>query len=460
MNGIKCLFRLSAIALIAVFSSEATQAQHFMLLRFEEDYRNLSDSAKNFYNRLKYSQISRGLALSLSFGGEIRSEWAVKVDENWISNQGFNHSFLNRYALHAGVNYDHKFRFFVQLNSSLENGSHYAVSTSDEDKLNVQNLFLDYDFSSTSAQQLLLRIGRQELDYGSGRLISVRDGNNSRQYFTGLKFSYGKPQVKIDAFVLAADRINPGLFDNETKMQGNLWGAYSDIRFARTGNFDFYYLGAMREQSRFQSGTDREVRHTVAIRYWKDVNLFKYNLETAYQFGKFGQNQISAWTLAIELGYKFNQVRFTPTLSLRNDYISGDKNAMDKELNSFNPLYPKGGYFGFNPLIGPSNLIDIHPYLTLNFTDRLLFQIDLVYNWRYSLQDGIFHPSGIFNIAGSNSIARYIGTTYLLSADYRINSHLSMSAGYQYFSVGGFIKEVIFNTANSKFFNTQLSFKF
>lgn len=308
--------------------------------------------------------------------------------------------------------------------------------------------------------QLLLRIGRQELDYGSGRLVSVRDGNNSRQYFTGLKFSYNKPKVKIDAFVLAADRTNPGSFDNETKFQGNLWGAYSDIRFAQTVNFDFYYLGAMREQSRFEAGTDREVRHTVAIRHWKDDKLFKYNIETAYQFGKFGQNQISAWTLAIELRYRFNSVKFTPTVNLRHDYISGDKNALDNKLNSFNPLYPKGGYFGFNPLIGPSNLIDIHPYLTINFTDRFLFQIDLVYNWRYSLQDGIFHPSGSFNIEGSDSIARYIGTTYLLSADYRINNHFSLSAGYQYFRVGGFIKDVIPVNANSRFFNTQLSLKF
>jgi len=460
MIGIKCLLKISALVLIAAFAGENVQAQNFMLLRFDEDYTHLADSGRNLYNRLKHSQISSSGPVILSIGGEIRSEWALKEDENWIANQGFNYSFLQRYSLHAGVRSGDNFRFFAQLNSSLENGSKYAVSTLDEDKLELQDLFIDYDFSSTPAQQLLLRIGRQELDYGSGRLISVRDGNNSRQYFTGLKFSYNKPKVRIDAFVLATDRTNPGLFDNQTKLQGNLWGAYSDIRSAQTGNFDFYYLGAMREQSRFEAGTDREVRHTVAIRHWKDDKLFMYNIETAYQFGKFGQNQISAWTLAIELRYRFNGVKFTPTVNLRNDYISGDKNALDKKLNSFNPLYPKGGYFGFNPLIGPSNLIDIHPYLTLNFTDRFLFQIDLVYNWRYSLQDGIFHPGGSFNIAGSNSIARYIGTTYLLSADYRINNHFSLSAGYQYFRVGGFIKDVVPVNANSRFFNTQLSFKF
>ncbi|RBQ11861.1 alginate export family protein [Pedobacter miscanthi] len=460
MNGIKCLIRLSAIAVLMVFIPKKMQAQRFMLLRFEEDHHHLSDSTRNFYNRLKYSQFSSNPALSLSFGGEIRAEWAVKVDESWIADEGFNHSFLNRYSLHAGVNYGKKYRFFVQLNSSLENGSRNAVSTTDEDKLNVQDLFLDYDFSSSPALQLLLKIGRQELDYGSGRLVSVKDGNNSRQYFTGLKLSYVKPRLKIDAFLLAADKTNPGIFDNKTRIQGNLWGVYSDVRWAETGNFNIYYLGAMREQSQFESGMGRELRHTLAIRYWKESNRFRYNLETAYQFGKFGQNEISAWTMAIEMGYVFKQFKFKPTLSLRNDYISGDKNVLDKKLNSFNPLYPKGGYFGFNPLIGPSNLIDIHPFLTLHASDKLLFQIDLVYNWRYSLHDGIFHPSGSFNIGGSSSLSRYIGTTYLWSADYQVNKYLSISFGYQYFRVGRFIRDVIPNTANSKFFNTQLSFKF
>ena len=460
MNGIMCLCRLSAAALVWVVIPEEILAQDFRLLRFEEDYRLSPDSAGRFYNGLKHMQINSPLTLELSIGGEIRSEWAVKVNENWMANQGFNHSFLNRYSLHAGLRSGKKARVFLQLNSSLENGSRYAVSTSDEDKLNVQNLFLDYDFSSTPALQLLLRIGRQELDYGSGRLISVKDGNNSRQYFTGFKFSYAKPRLKIDAFILAADKIHPGFFDNQTRPKANLWGTYSDIRFDNTGNFDIYYLGVMREQSQFESGIEKELRHTLAIRYWKDSNTFKYNLETAYQFGRFGPNAITAWTMAIELGYRFKGLKFTPTLALRNDYISGDENVKDKNLNSFNPLYPRGGYFGFNPLIGPSNLIDIHPYLTLNLSNKLLFQIDLVCNWRYSLQDGIFHPSGSFNLGGADSRERYIGTTYLLSADYRLNRYLSISLGYQYFKVGYFIKDIIPNTANSKFFNAQFSLKF
>jgi len=40
---------------------------------------------------------------------------------------------------------------------------------------------------------------------------------------------------------------------------------------------------------------------------------------------------------------------------------SGDNNPNDKDLQTFNPLFPKGKYFGELSLLGPYNLINLHP---------------------------------------------------------------------------------------------------
>src|SRR5204862_461262 len=109
---------------------------------------------------------------------------------------------------------------------------------------------------------------------------------------------------------------------------------------------------------------------------------FIYNLEGAYQFGSFGQGKISAWTASVDIGYLFENTVLKPSINLRNDYISGDKKAGDGNLQTFNPIYPKGGYFGFSPQIGPVNLIDIHPYATLDLLSKLKMQVDVVFNWR------------------------------------------------------------------------------
>jgi hypothetical protein len=87
-------------------------------------------------------------------------------------------------------------------------------------------------------------------------------------------------------------------------------------------------------------------------------------------------------------------------------------------------------------------------------------QGEVAFNWRYSLQDGLYRPSGNFNAAGSASARRYIGTTYLISGEYQFNKHLLVSCGGQYFKVGDFIKDIIPLWSDSKYFNAQVSFKF
>lgn len=442
------------------FLTAVAFGQSIKLMRYDEDYSKLKDSGRNFYNTLKFLPLSANKKVYLSLGGEIREEFGGKVNEDWIKDQGFNKSFLQRYSLYADLNIGEGLRFFAQLNSALENGSKYGPSPVDEDRLAVQNLFAEYKILKDSSNTLSVRVGRQELNYGSGRLISVREGTTVRQYFTGAKLMYATPRFAIDVFVLEADEVNFGVFDNRPSHQANLWGAYSNLIIPKGGNFDFYYLGIRRDNAEFEEGTEKEIRHTLATRYWKNGGGFIYNLEAAYQFGNFGEGDIKAWTMAIELGYTFEEMKFRPSINLRNDYISGDKIAGDGKLQTFNPLYPKGGYFGFNPLIGPSNLIDLHPYVTLQLTDKLSAQADVVFNWRYALGDGIYRPSGNFNTAGSLSDHRFIGTTYLLSADYKFNNQFSFSCGGQYFKVGDFIKDIVPQWDNSIFFNTQVSFKF
>jgi len=448
------------VAICFCLSTTVAFAQGIKLMRYDEDYSNLKDSDRNFYNTFKFLPLSVNKKVYLSFGGEVREEYGGKINEDWIKDQGFNYSFLQRYSLYAHLNIGKRLRFFAQVNSALENGSKYGPSPVDEDQLAVQNLFAEYRILKDSLNKLTVRVGRQEINYGSGRLISVREGTTVRQYFTGAKLMYVTPRVSLDAFVLEADEVNFGVFDNRPSHQANLWGAYSNLNIRKGGNFDFYYLGIRRDDAEFEEGIAKEVRHTVATRYWKSGGGFIYNVEAAYQFGSFGNGNIDAWTMAIELGYTFEQTRFKPSINLRNDYISGDRKAGDGKLQTFNPLYPKGGYFGFNPLIGPSNLIDLHPYLTLALTDKLSVQADVVFNWRYSTNDGIYRPSGNYNTAGSLSDHRFIGTTYLLSADYKVNNNLSFSCGGQYFRVGYFIKDIVPLWDNSKFFNAQVSYKF
>lgn len=449
------------IVLSFLVMGSMASAQSFKLMRYDENYEFLKDSTRNFYQNLKYVPLDKEKDFYLSIGGEARYEYVDFNNEDWGRlNIGHNNFFLQRYDLHSDIHLGKTFRIFAQLRSALQDGRSNGPRGIDEDQLNVQNLFLDVNLWTKEDEKLIIRAGRQELDYGSGRLISVREGPNARLYFTGGKIMYASSRLAIDGFAMMADTFYKGVFDNKMSKQLNLWGVYSKIIFPKAGNLDLYYLGIRRDKSLFEEGITREKRHTTGVRFWKYGGGFIYNLEAAYQFGSFGSENISAWTASADLGYSFENIKFKPTINLRNDYISGDKNKGDGNLQTFNPLYPKGGYFGFSPQIGPVNLIDIHPYATLDLLPEVKMQIDVVFNWRFSLQDGVYRPSGTLNLPGSSSIERYIGTAYLANFTYSISKYISVVSGIQYFKTGAFIEDIIPNSKDGIFINARLGFKF
>lgn len=436
-------------------------AQKFKLMRYDENYSRLKDSAKTFYNGIKYIPLSRSGSVYLSLGGEAREELDYTVNEDWGERSlGRDVFLLQRFDLHVDLHVGNQIRIFGQLRSGFEDGRENGPRGTDEDKLNVQNLFMDFVPYNKSGRKLMLRVGRQEIQYGSGRLIDVREGTNLRLYFDGIKLAYASSHLKIDAFAMANAQVNTGAFDNISTNKANLWGVYSTYIIPKSGNLDFYYLGINRDNAIYDEGIADESRHTIGTRFSRNGGGLVYNFEVIYQFGSFGLDDISAFGVSSEIGYVFDKVKGIPTVKLKSDYISGDKNKDDGKLGTPNPLYPNGGYFGMNPQVGPANLVSIHPNLTWNPHKKLGLKLDVVLNWRQSTNDGVYRASGALRLPSSDSKERYIGTAYITTFSWNINSFLNYNIGIQYFQTGSFINEVIPDHQDGFFVGSVIGFKF
>lgn len=452
----------SKIVLLSVLLlQQFYQAQNFKLMRYYEDYYSLKDSTRTFYNRIKYIPLSPAGTIYLSLGGEARGELDYTENEDWGKMKtGTDIFVLQRYHLHADLHLGNRIRVFGQLRSGLEDGRKNGPRGIDEDRLNIQNLFVDVVPYKKSDRTITLRLGRQEIQYGSGRLIDVREGPNLRLYFDGAKVAYTSSKLKVDAFVMADAVVKDGILDNASTRKANLWGFYSTYISPKKGNFDFYYLGISRSKAVFDEGVGDESRHTFGARIWENGDGFIYNFELAYQLGKFGLGNINAFGISSEIGYLFRNVKGTPTVKLKNDYVSGDKMKGDGTLGTSNAMYPNGGYFGMNPQAGPANLISIHPNLAWNPANNITLTGAVVFNWRSSLQDGVYGPNGSLRLSSSDSKKRYIGTAYTTTFSWKINDYLSYSAGVQYFQTGSFINEVIPQHRDGFFVGSVLGYKF
>jgi hypothetical protein len=127
----------------------------------------------------------------------------------------------------------------------------------------------------------------------------------------------------------------------------------------------------------------------------------------ADEMDSLGGHDIKAWASGNQLRYTFWEPALNPWLGLRMDFISGDRDPNELSLQTFNAMFPEGGYFGESGVIGPANLIDIHPAVGLDLGSGVSLTFASVLYWRQSVGDGVYGISGAPFRADAGSRARY-----------------------------------------------------
>jgi hypothetical protein len=427
----------------------------YQLLAADEDWSFLRDPAlrKDFWDPIKYIRLrDHRDAWYLSIGGETRQDFERIGNDNWGQDPFQNAFFLQRYMVHFDVHYGKHFRTFVQLKSGIETFRQGGPRPIDEKRLDFLSGFLDV-CSGGDQNWIALRIGRQELNYGSGRLVSVREGPNVRQSFDGFKVMSKIGPWHIDAFAVRPDFDHFGFFDNTPDNQTSFWGIYSTRPLRRSVSMDLYYFGIGTNQTTYQRGTANELRHTLGARLWRPIAERKpgwdFDYEADWQFGSFGSASIRAWSLASITGYKMPTLPLQPRFSLRADTTTGD-NPRTKTLGTFNALFPAGSYFGVLQDTGPGpiNFSDVQPRLEMAFPHHVSVMAVLLLYWRHSLHDGVYglsgppFPGSLIRASG-NSLARFVGYQPGVEVRWQINGHAYLQGDYGIFYAGRFLKETM-----------------
>jgi hypothetical protein len=434
------------VLLLFIFASFTCMAQEvpFKQLRYDENYTYLAqDTSVNWYHKLKFNPVSRDKTAYFSFGGEVRYQYFYFKNQDWgeapQDQDGF---ILSRYLGHVDFHVGKHFRTFVQLQSSMASGLVETPSPVDQNPLDLHQAFLEYATQFNNKQNITVRVGRQELSYGSQRLVAVREAPNNRQSFDAAKVIYGHKNSKFDFFYAHYVPAKSNIFDDAFSDATQFWGAYgvfTKVPFIK--NFDLYYLGIHKKAAVYDDGKGIETRHSVGARVWETTPAWQYDVEGLYQFGDLEVSNISAWTLSANVSYTLYQHKLKPQIGLKTEVISGDKNNADGRLNTFNPLFPKGAYFGLAALIGPYNLIDAHPYIQFNLTKKLVFAADYDLFYRMDRNDGLYAVNGKLLYAGKAGNSKAIGRQLGGALEFTANKYLFFRQELTWFDTGNYLKE-------------------
>jgi hypothetical protein len=427
------------------FGVNAQTLPAFKPLRYNDDYSFLAgDTTHNWYKSIKYIRLSGNGRSFLSFGGDFRYQYFYTKNESFGDDpKDIDGYTLNRLLVHGDLHVGKGFRTFLQLQSSGA-GGRPATSPVEDDPLELHQAFVDVSNRSSAPVRLTLRAGRQEFSYGSQRLVSVREGPNNRQSFDAVKVMANWKNTQADFFFSHYVTARKGIFDDQFNNKNTLfWGSYWTFKKVPViGGVDLYYLGLQRKEASFDNIKGKETRHSIGTRLFGNPGNWDYDAEAVYQFGTISESDISAWTASLNTNYQFKDCPLQPKLGFKTELISGDKQVNDNKIQTFNPLFPRGAYFGLAALIGPANLFDVHPAASLNLSPKIAWDFDTDFFWRYSIYDGIYGPNTALLYTGKQTTAKHIGNQFSTDFVFIPNPFIYLRAEFTWLKAGSYLKQV------------------
>lgn len=435
----------------------------FQTLRYNEDWTFLQDPAQraDWLDSVKFVPLDN-TNVYLSFGGEARLKYELYTEPVFNQQPADDNGFLlQRYLLHADFHATSYLRFFGQLQSSLEDFRNGGPRPTDRDELDLHQAFFDVRAPlGNEGDALTLRAGRQEMAYGSQRLISVRESPNNRLAFDAVRVLTHFNEWRADAWLGQPIEVDHRVFDDQRISETTFWGAYvtGPIGCVPGLKADFYYLGLSRENAKFARGTADETRHSLGTRLFGKHGSLDWNFEFVGQFGSFGDDGILAWTAASDTGWTFTGAPAKPRAFLRADIASGDHGGSN--LGTFNPLFPRGAYFDEAALIGPQNLMDLQPGVDFTLTESLKLTTSCDFIWRESLDDGVYGVALNLQVPPGASRERYVGTFPSITLSWQAQQHLNFTINYVAYVFGEFVTQSRPTQRNGNYVSVVATFRF
>lgn len=466
---------LSTLLLLIPYSNTLGQEEEknadsnppaILTTRAEEDYSSLkdNDSTDFFLRDLKYIPITNSKKSFLTIGGEYRARLDQTINRSFTDED--NTSYLQRLNLHVAINFGKRVKLFTELYHGLSSAGDVALQSDDID---FHQAFIMGKIIDKENHAVQIRVGRQEMGYGSSRLVGIRNGPNMRRSFDMAKLSARLQQIKLDVFYGEEVAIATGAFDNKLTLfnsnssNPNLWGVYlSQPLYQDERMLELYYMGFHSNFSAFSDVAGEELRHSFGIRSFGSFGSFgkfTYNSEFIFQLGDLDGSNISAFNLEADWNYRLSDSGWRPKVGLKFDWSSGDKTPGDGRVGTFNPMFVNPGIYSLASVNTPANLTSLHPNLTVFPIEKLSLYLDYAFFFRTQSTDGFYSPPRFLSRPASINSTKYLGHTFGILMNYEINRNLSFDVVSYYFITGDFIEDTG-DAENIFFLAPTLSCKF
>jgi hypothetical protein len=301
------------------------------------------------------------------------------------------------------------------------------VTPTDSDRAELQLAFADFT-APAGGGRVTLRIGRQELLFDNAqRFVALREGPNVRRAFDGARLIASTGMLEVTAFAASpvADQDEEA-FDDHADRDMRFSGLRLRYGAGAPLHLDGYGYRYERDAATFGGVRAPERRNVFGLQSDGRRGAFDWDIDAVYENGSFGDADIHAWAFGAVLGYSLREMMWQPRIGLQLDAASGDRDAGDRRLETFNPLFPRGAYFAQAGLTDFSNLVHAGVFFSVQPLSDLGFGLAAGHIARQSRADAAYAQPMLpipHSITGSKAIGNYLR----LNAAYRIDAHLNVA---------------------------------
>ena len=333
-----------------------------------------------------------------------------------------------------------------------------------------------------------VKVGRQTMDFGSGRLVARFIYRNTTTKFTGVRLRLlENAQWQLNAFAvmpvlqlpISANAANNNVTQLDQEATRTWFSGFFLEGYNLVGNINSeLYLYNLDENDSSNNPTRKRQYFTPGLRFYlkPSVGKFDFQAEGMGQFGTLRATTTStrnlyhqAWSLHAEAGFTFD-MPWKPRFLVEYDYATGTNKTGGNSDQRFDPLY------GASPVdFGPGGIFQ--PFVRSNISSpgyrltvlprhdvSIAMQQRLI--WLASAND----CWGLSNCASSNNIiispsqssGKFVGDMLGVIARYDFNSSLNFETGWYRLFKGQFAKEGIGVPAQQgvDYFFVQSQFRF
>ncbi len=397
---------------------------------------------------------------TFSWDGEIRGQYQYWGNEDLdTTSDDFRNFKLLRTRLGVKAEIMENTSVYVQIQDNRTAGGEFSVYDADGNTLFAEGIDVHQAYIMLDKlwdSPFSLKAGRQELNYGDGRLIGADNWSNTGTAFDAAKLMFNKSRVSIDLFVA---QLTPFWGRDFGSMPNNtMSGLYSSVNYLEHGMWDayllLYYDGDVGIDAPFENpaGTiaDNTMLWTLGTRtsgMLIDDN-FSYHGEFAYQLGTWLSSDVSAWAFSLGASYTV-PVSVAPNFGVEFNYASGDDSVDDGDRGTFTNLFPANhGKYGAMDQFAWQNMVNLKATAGFKPVEKLDIHGDFHFFWLAQENDAWYQSLGLPwyfpgnpNAAqkfgrGAGGTANNAGNELDLLLKYQYNDAVTWSLGFSHFFAG------------------------